>query len=61
MRNIWNDLALLCHSDWCFVSLGGLEFAQFSEPLEADIKTRANGEYLWGRQFVLCQGSAAPC
>jgi hypothetical protein len=31
------------------MSLGGVEFALFSEPLEADIKARVDGEYFWGR------------
>ena len=37
--------------DWCFMSLGGIEFAVFSGPSDPDIEARVNGEYLWGRHF----------
>ena len=37
--------------DWCFMSLGGVEFAVFSKPLDADVEARLNGEYLWGRHY----------
>jgi len=34
------------------MSLGGVEFAVFSGPMDADFEARLNGEYLWGRQFA---------
>jgi hypothetical protein len=42
--------------DGCFMSLGGVEFAVFSKPLDADVEARLNGEYLWGRHFVFHHG-----
>jgi len=42
--------------DWCFVSLGGVELAVFSGPLDADVEARLNGEYLWGRHFAYSHG-----
>jgi hypothetical protein len=48
-RSIFIVRAFDPHRDGCPMPLGGVEFAVFSEPLEADIKTRVNGEYLWGR------------
>jgi len=46
------------HSDCdrCFMPLGGVEFAVFSKPLDADVEARLNSEYLWGRQFAYPYG-----
>ena len=41
------------HRDWCLVSLGGVEFAVFSEPVDADFEAGLNGEYLWRRHCSL--------
>jgi hypothetical protein len=46
------------HSD-CdryLMSLGRVEIAVFSKPLDADVEARLNGEYLWGRQFAFHYG-----
>ena len=45
--------------DGCFVSLGGVELAVFSGPLDADVEARLNGESLWGRHFYF-QPSPSP-
>jgi hypothetical protein len=38
------------------MSLGGIEFAVFSKPSDADIEARLNSEYLWGRHFAFYYG-----
>jgi len=38
------------------MSLGRVEIAVFSKPLDADVEARLNGEYLWGRHFVFQNG-----
>jgi len=35
------------------MSLGGVEFAVFCGPSEADVEARLNSEYLWGRHCLL--------
>jgi hypothetical protein len=42
------------HPDWdgCFMSLGGVDFAVFTGPSDADVEARVNSEYLWGRQII---------
>jgi hypothetical protein len=44
------------HCNGYLMPIRGIEFAVFSEPLEADIEARVNGEYLWGGQFALPRG-----
>ena len=41
------------------MSLGGVEFAEFSGPMDADVEARLNGEYLWGRHLSTLTGSVA--
>jgi hypothetical protein len=55
-RLLFAGSAFQSDGDWCFMPLGGVEFAEFSEPLETDAKTRVNGESLWGYHFAFYYG-----
>lgn len=46
--------------DGCFMSLGGVEFAVFCGPSEADVEARLNSEYLWGRHCLLSREAFIP-